>query len=61
MKIICAWCKKSQGEKPPYNDDRVTHSICAPCRDAELKNIRLIKAIRLGIYVIDKNSVDNLF
>ena len=36
MKIICAWCGKHLGEKPPYDDDSVTHGICAECaRKAE--------------------------
>lgn len=31
MKIICAWCKKDMGEKPPLDDERVTHTICPEC------------------------------
>jgi len=28
MIIKCAWCGKYLGEKPPYEDKSVTHSIC---------------------------------
>ncbi len=31
MEIICAWCKQKIGEKPPYDDKRVTHTICPKC------------------------------
>lgn len=31
MKIQCAWCGKPMGEKPPYEDKSVTHSICPEC------------------------------
>ena len=30
--IKCAWCGKYLGEKPPYEDKSVTHSICPQCR-----------------------------
>ena len=31
MDIVCAWCKKGMGEKPPLDNDRTTHSICPDC------------------------------
>ena len=31
MKIVCAWCDKDMGEKPPYEDKGVTHGICPEC------------------------------
>jgi hypothetical protein len=31
MKIVCAWCGKPMGEKPPYEDESITHSICPEC------------------------------
>ena len=31
MKIVCAWCGKEIGEKPPYEDKSVTHGICDIC------------------------------
>lgn len=31
MKIQCAWCKKDMGEKPPYEDKGITHTICPEC------------------------------
>jgi len=33
MIIKCAWCGKYMGEKPPYEDKSVTHTICAECRE----------------------------
>jgi len=32
MRIVCAWCKKDMGEKPPYEDKGTTHSICPECK-----------------------------
>jgi len=32
MKIVCAWCGKLLGEKPPYKDKSTTHSICKKCK-----------------------------
>lgn len=32
MKIQCAWCGKDMGEKPPYEDKSITHSICEECQ-----------------------------
>jgi predicted RNA-binding Zn-ribbon protein involved in translation (DUF1610 family) len=43
MKITCAWCKKSLGQKEPLTDARVSHTICPACfermidRDAEAR------------------------
>jgi hypothetical protein len=31
MTVICAWCRRLMGEKPPYPDLRVSHSICEEC------------------------------
>jgi len=31
MIVVCAWCKKPMGEKPPYEDKSVTHTICEEC------------------------------
>lgn len=31
MKIVCAWCQKPVGEKPPYENTGVTHTICPEC------------------------------
>ena len=29
--VVCAWCKKSMGEKPPLEDKRTSHGICPEC------------------------------
>lgn len=31
MKIVCAWCGKTTGEKEPLEDKSVTHGICEKC------------------------------
>ena len=36
MKVLCAWCVNEgrsgdMGEKPPYDDRRVTHGMCLRC------------------------------
>ncbi|MDD4984670.1 MAG: ArdC-like ssDNA-binding domain-containing protein [Dehalococcoidales bacterium] len=31
MIIKCAWCGKCMGEKPPYEDKSITHTICDEC------------------------------
>jgi hypothetical protein len=31
MKIMCSWCKKSLGEKEPFDDPSETHGKCADC------------------------------
>ena len=31
MVRICSHCQKILGEKPPYDDKRLTHGICSPC------------------------------
>lgn len=28
---ICAYCGKVMGEKPPFEDRRVTHGMCDAC------------------------------
>ena len=39
MIIKCAWCGKDMGEKPPYEDKSVTHSICEECLKKELQKL----------------------
>jgi hypothetical protein len=58
MIIKCSWCGAHLGEKPPYNDQRVTHSICKTCSDDQLKEIRRIKAKRLGLVVMTKKDIE---
>ncbi len=33
MIVMCAWCKKTLGEKGPYSNRETTHGICKPCSD----------------------------
>lgn len=30
--VICAWCKKDMGQKPPLEKEVVTHGICSECK-----------------------------
>jgi hypothetical protein len=39
MKVVCAWCKKPLGEKPPFGDLTVTHGICPDCYKKEMQAI----------------------
>lgn len=31
MLVVCAWCQRTLGEKPPLEDKSVTHTICPDC------------------------------
>ena len=31
MLVICSWCGEVLAEKPPLEDDHVTHGICPDC------------------------------
>jgi hypothetical protein len=33
MRVQCAWCKKFEKDKPPYDDDSISHGICPACRE----------------------------
>ncbi len=35
MEVVCAWCGRKLGEKPPYEDKGVTHGMCQDCYDKE--------------------------
>lgn len=39
MKIICAWCGRVKGEKPPYSDKSITHTICGECQKKVLEEL----------------------
>ena len=39
MKVVCAWCGKNMGEKPPIEDTDVTHDMCLDCYQKELSKI----------------------
>lgn len=44
MKIICSWCKKTIGEKEPYDDPSITHAKCTDCLNTQEKeDKRLLK------------------
>ena len=38
MKVVCAWCGKDMGEKPPLEDKSITHGMCEDCLKKELKS-----------------------
>lgn len=31
MRVVCAWCKRYLGQRPPYGDPRTTHGMCGSC------------------------------
>lgn len=33
MEIICSYCRKALGTKPPLEDDSVTHGMCPGCQE----------------------------
>lgn len=37
MIVVCAWCKKSMGSKPPLKDESTTHGMCPECYTREMK------------------------
>ena len=39
MKIVCAWCNTVLGEKEPFVEDSISHSICLRCKDKVLKKL----------------------
>lgn len=36
----CAWCLKMLGEKPPYQDKSVTHTMCKECQKKMMDQIK---------------------
>jgi len=43
MEVVCAWCGKKLGEKPPYEDKEVTHGMCQNCYDKERRKRKRLK------------------
>ena len=44
VKIVCAYCKKViRVEEWENGKEKISHGVCSPCKDKELKKIRLIK------------------
>jgi hypothetical protein len=39
MRVLCAWCEKYLETKPPFKDDRISHSICPSCERNFLKQL----------------------
>ena len=39
MTVICCECKVSLGEKPPLEDERVSHGYCKPCAAALIEEL----------------------
>ena len=31
VKVICSWCQRSLGEKPPVDDSSISHGMCLTC------------------------------
>jgi hypothetical protein len=37
MKIVCAWCQTEMGDKEPFEDSAVSHTICRGCTEIVLE------------------------
>jgi PAS domain-containing protein len=48
VKIICSYCRKDMGEKPPLEDVSVTHSMCDACYDYVMRGY---KGLHLAEYL----------
>jgi len=57
MKIQCAWCGKDMGDKPPYEDQGTTHTMCGECYRKLGKVDDCPKCNRLGL--IENNHLSN--
>jgi hypothetical protein len=33
MRVICSFCRKDMGKKPPLSDGSMSHGMCPPCGD----------------------------
>lgn len=64
MKIICAWCGASKGEKEPLGDDTKTHGICKKCYKKEVMKMLAERCPSLDIcpkikIILDKDLADD--
>ena len=39
MKIVCAQCNVTLGEREPFDEDSISHGICLRCKDKILKKL----------------------
>ena len=39
MKVVCFECNSEIGEKAPFSDKEITHTLCGPCLRAALKRL----------------------
>ena len=53
MKIVCAWCKKNMGDKPPLKDMSTSHGMCEECFEKEVE--KLAAVIAAGPSFLDDN------
>ena len=43
MRVQCCVCKKFLPEKPPYEDDSISHTYCDKCFEAEMSKMRKVR------------------
>jgi hypothetical protein len=41
VRLRCAWCGQSGGEREPVEDRRISHGICPPCAAQLRTDLRL--------------------
>lgn len=39
MKIVCAQCNITLGEREPFDEDSISHAVCLKCKDKVLKKL----------------------
>ncbi|MBU1046716.1 hypothetical protein KKH36_02995 [Patescibacteria group bacterium] len=39
MKRVCSYCKKTYGEKEPFDDNSITHGACEECKNKMMEEI----------------------
>jgi len=67
MKIVCLECEREMGEKFPFDDSGVTHTICPECMETMLSKAgkdslrrKFIKTFRKEVSLKFDPDVDSL-
>ena len=62
MKVICSYCRKKMGEKEPFNNNSVSHSMCQECYDyyeEQMKGLSLDKFLdkfEAPVFIADEDG-----
>lgn len=44
MEVVCSYCEKKLGTKPPVENKMVSHGICQPCFEEMIKRHKIKRA-----------------